>query len=183
MTSVFMGGSREIKHLSAAVTARLENIIANHHQVFIGDASGVDKLVQRYLADRDYDNVVVYCTGNKCRNNVGNWEIRNVAANEIQKGFEFYAVKDLQMANDADCGFMLWDMKSKGTLNNLLNLRQGGKKSLVWLEAENVFYTIRNKNDLVSLLEKCAAKDLENFEEKIGLSKRLDYVQIELAFA
>jgi hypothetical protein len=38
------------------------------------------------------------------------------------KDFAYYAAKDLAMAQDAKCGVMLWDGRSKGTLNNIQNL-------------------------------------------------------------
>jgi hypothetical protein len=182
MTRVFIGGSRAIKQLSASLLARLDNIIVNGHQVLLGDASGVDKLVQTYFAENGYRDVVVYCTGNTCRNNVGHWDIQKVAANGIHGGFAFYALKDLQMAQEAEYGFMLWDLKSNGTLNNLLNLLEQDKKSLVWLSPEDTFYAIRQEQDLLNLLGKCAATDLAKFEAKLNLSKRIASIPSKLAF-
>jgi len=39
-----------------------------------------DEAIQRYLADRSYPNVLVHCMKDHCRNNVGNWPTREVAA-------------------------------------------------------------------------------------------------------
>jgi hypothetical protein len=182
MTRVFIGGSREIKNLSEAVMARLENLIVNGHQVLLGDASGVDRLVQTYFAEKGYQNVMVFCAGNTCRNNVGQWEVQNVTANGLHSGFAFYALKDLRMAQEADYGFMLWDAKSNGTLNNMLNLLERNKKSLTWLSHEDAFYTLRQGQDLRDLLAKCTAANLAKFEAKLSLSKRIESVQAELAF-
>ncbi len=49
-------------------------------QILAGDADGADKAVQRYLADRSYTKVLVHCMKDHCRNNVGNWPTREVAA-------------------------------------------------------------------------------------------------------
>ena len=86
------------------------------------------------------------------------------------------------MAKEADYGFMLWDAKSNGTLNNLLNLLERNKKSLVWLSQEDAFYTIRQGQDLGELLTKCAASERAKFEAKLDLSKRMKSLQEELAF-
>ena len=40
----------------------------------------------------------------------------------------YYRAKDLAMVEDADCGFMIWNGESKGTLNNILNLLYMDKK-------------------------------------------------------
>jgi hypothetical protein len=45
--------------------------------------------------------------------------------------------KGLAMARDAKYGLMLWDGKSKGTLNNILNLIAAEKRTLVYLAAPN----------------------------------------------
>jgi hypothetical protein len=42
------------------------------------------------------------------------------------------------MAQDAQCGVMLWDGKSKGTLNNIQELLSAGKKTLVYFAPENL---------------------------------------------
>ena len=119
MTNIFIGGSRKIARLAQPVLQRLDNIINNKFTVLVGDASGVDLQIQKYLFAQNYTNVIVFCTGNRCRNNVGQWETRNVETDKRSQGFSFYALKDLQMAKEATYGFMIWDAKSKGTLNNL----------------------------------------------------------------
>ena len=121
MMTVFIGGSRRITRLSKAIQSRLDNIIDKGFTVVTGDANGADKAVQKYFAGRHYKNVVVFCMGGTCRNNIGNWEMRNISPQTAKKDFNYYATKDLQMANEASCGFMIWDMKSKGTLNNIIS--------------------------------------------------------------
>jgi len=80
MTKVFIGGSRRISRLNKAIKDRIDNIIQNEYTVLIGDANGADKSVQNYLFDKNYRNVLVFCMGNKCRNNIGSWQTRGIEA-------------------------------------------------------------------------------------------------------
>ena len=53
-----------------------------------------------------------------CRNNVGDWPTREIDAPRGARGFDYYSLKDRAMAEAAEYGLMLWDGKSKGTVNN-----------------------------------------------------------------
>lgn len=70
-------------------------------------------------------------------------------------GFEFYRQKDIAMANDADCGFMIWDGKSRGTFSNIVSLAQMNKLTIVSLPLENKMYVINGLNGLENLLSVC----------------------------
>lgn len=102
-------------------------------QILVGDANGADKAVQRYLADKSYPNVLVHCMREHCRNNVGHWPTRAVTAPRGAKGFDYYSMKDRAMADAAEYGLMLWDGKSKGTVNNVVNLARAGKLVVVYV--------------------------------------------------
>ena len=180
MTKVFVGGSQSITKLPAAVAARIDNIIDSDFTVLVGDAIGVDACVQKYLAEKAYANALVFCTG-VCRNNAGGWKTMVVSANAGEKGFDFYALKDREMAREADYGFMVWDGKSKGTLNNVLNLLSENKSALVYFSPEESIHTIRNAEDLSALLSKCGERALMIFEEKLALSKRLGRCRAQLS--
>src|SRR5690554_1976912 len=120
MTTVFLSGSRRIGRLNETVRRRVDNIIGQRLRVVVGDANGADKAFQQYLAAKGYQNVVVYCSGNRCRNNAGNWPTENVPVAPELKGRYFYIVKDKAMAREADYGFILWDGASVGTFENLV---------------------------------------------------------------
>jgi len=182
MSNIFIGGSRKISRLPRPVLQRLDNIIHNQFTVLVGDASGVDLHVQKYLFSQSYSNVVVFCTGNTCRNNVGKWETRNVAAERHSKGFDFYAVKDLQMAKEATYGFMIWDAKSKGTLNNVLNLLRLEKKILVYFAPTQSFQTVRTMDDLHILLAQCDRQDVAGFERELSLQQFFTTTHPQLTF-
>lgn len=149
---IFIAGARVIKDLPKAVEERLANIQKLNYSVLIGDADGVDKAVQTYYSDNHYPNVMVYSSNGKVRNNVGKWQIQAVSVANNVKGFDFYAAKDKQMALDADYGFMIWNRKSRGTYNNIVNLAKQGKTSLVFLTNIGSFVVVKNEADLQILL-------------------------------
>lgn len=72
---VFIAGPIAVKQLDSNTTQRLDSIIRNNCTVLVGDANGVDKLVQQYLFSKNYRNVVVYACENSLRNNIGHWNV------------------------------------------------------------------------------------------------------------
>jgi hypothetical protein len=154
MTSVFIGGSRAVSRLNSIIRAQLDDLIRRQCAIFIGDANGADKSVQEHFANHRYPHVVVYCM-ERCRNNLANWPTKHVAAPGARKDFAYYAAKDLAMAHDAKCGVMLWDGKSKGTLNNVQQLLSQGKKALVYFAPEKAFHKLTTAQDLDELLGRC----------------------------
>lgn len=81
-------------------------------------------LVQKYLCSKNYKNVTVYHSGSKYRNCIDpSWTIKSVRVPYGVTGRDFYAVKDKQMAIDADIGIAIWDGQSTGTGNNIANMR------------------------------------------------------------
>lgn len=140
---VFIGGARAITRLDANVQARLRSLVDSKCSVIIGDAAGVDKAVQQMLAELSYKPVSVYASNGAVRNNIGDWPVVSVEAPPEAKGFDFYACKDLQMAKDADLGFMIWNGRSRGTITNVLNLTNLGKTCLVYLTKAKRFLHIK----------------------------------------
>jgi probable addiction module antidote protein len=131
MNTIFIGGSRHISRLSSQVKERLKSVIDNHFSIIVGDANGADKAVQKFLLDASYDYVTVFCSGDSCRNNIGQWKTHHVNAPKNARGFDFYAAKDREMAREADFGLMIWDGKSAGTILNILRLVREGKKAVL----------------------------------------------------
>jgi hypothetical protein len=170
MMTVFVGGSRRISRLNDTIKSRADNIIRQELRVLIGDANGTDKAMQQYFAAKGYKNVVVYCMGNRCRNNLGNWPTRQISAERNTKDFTYYATKDLEMAKEASCGFMIWDGKSKGTLNNILNLLLQHKKVVVYFAPDKASHTLRSMDDLRGLLGKCSSTDRQKFERELSVA-------------
>ena len=154
MTSVFIGGSRAVSRLNSMIRDKLDDLINRQSMIFVGDANGADKAVQQHLASRGYGYVTVYCM-EQCRNNLGDWPVRHVATPPGRTGFAYYTAKDLAMARDAKCGMMLWDGRSKGTLNNIQQIIGAGKKALVYLAPEKIFHKLSKEQDLQDLLQRC----------------------------
>jgi hypothetical protein len=179
MASIFIGGSREVTSLSPEVRVRLDSIVRAEYTVLVGDANGADRAVQKYLHDLGYLIVVVYHSGQVCRNNLGHWATRSIAAPQRQKGFAFYAAKDVAMAAAADFGFMLWNGRSVGTLHNILNLLSHQKSTLVYFVPHEQTYAVATPQALRRLLQACNPRDLETFERKLGLSSRLAQPSVE----
>lgn len=174
MKKVFFGGSRLLSSLSSEVRHRLEGIIKNKFFVLVGDANGADKAAQKFFADNGYENVIVYCMNGVCRNNIGKWEVEAIEATRQAKDFKYFALKDEQMCQAADYGFVLWDGKSKGTLNNILNLLEQQKQVLVYFSPQKELNTLKKKADLKTLLEQCDSESRDYFEKKIKLSQRVE---------
>jgi hypothetical protein len=155
MKKVFIGGSRRISKLSADVRRRIDRAIERQSCVLVGDANGADKAVQAYLNERAYPNVVVFCTGGQCRNNLAGWQVKAVTPPHGVRDFEFFTAKDAAMARDADAALMLWDGKSSGTVVNVARMIAAGKPAVVYVGPERRFRTLRTSSDLESLLALC----------------------------
>jgi len=166
MTTIFIGGSRAVSRLNALVRDKLDDFIRRQCMVLIGDANGADKVVQQHFANRGYQHVTVYCMEHR-RNNLGNWPTRHVPTPSVRTGFAYYAAKDLAMARDAKCGMMLWDGKSKGTLNNLQQLITTSKKALVHLAPKGTLYKLSTQQDLADLLQRCDPHAIRRAQQQI----------------
>lgn len=81
------------------------------------------------------------------------------------------------MAEDCDFGLMIWDCKSPGTLSNVIELLQHGKKSVVYLRPLENFLTVTSLEDLEDLLNHMAPLARGEADKKIGLSKKLDQLR------
>ncbi len=166
MTTVFIGGSRAVSRLNSIIRDKLDDLMNRQCMVLVGDANGADKAVQQHFASRDYEHVTVYCVEH-CRNNLGNWPAKHITAPSDRTGFAYYAAKDLAMAHDAKCGVMLWDGKSKGTLNNIQQIIKAGKKVLVYLTPQKTFHKLSTEQHLHDLLQRCNQGAIRQAQQQI----------------
>ena len=165
MNTVFIGGSRRISRLPEQAKHWLDDVTGKRYSVLVGDANGVDKAVQKYLANEHYEDVTVYYSGEFCRNNVGQWATRRVNASGNKNKFQFYAEKDREMAREADSGLMIWDGKSPGTVLNVLRLVRASKKVVLIDLQEKQPVTFNSETDWDAFLRQCPEallRDLEN---------------------
>ena len=168
MMKVFIGGSRAVSKLNAVIRDRLDDLIRRGCCILIGDANGADKAVQQYFAERHYPHVAVFCM-EECRNNVGAWPTRSIVPPNDRKDFNYYAAKDAVMAQEAGCGVMFWDGKSKGTLQNMLKLIAAGKKTLVYFAPTKDFHVLTTDQDLQTLLARCDKRNIEAASRALGV--------------
>jgi hypothetical protein len=166
---IFIAGPRAVSDLNHAIVSRIDNIIKQDFEILVGDASGIDAAIQKECYKKGYKSVKVYASNGSARNNVGNWKVELVDVPEKLKGFEYYAAKDYQMAVDADYGFMIWNGKSKGTLNNMINLLKFNKMVILYFIPDGKFYKITNMNEmkiLVDQLDNDVKKLYDKFNNK-----------------
>jgi hypothetical protein len=155
---VFISGSISISNLPSSAIRKIDNIIDKNFTIVIGDAKGIDLQVQKYLLKKKYNNVIVYYAGTKIRNNVGSWNTNNIQNENNKKGRELYTLKDIAMAKDSDYGLMIWDGESKGTLNNILSMKNENKRFFVILDGlvvdeRNIDAIINMQNAQVEILK------------------------------
>lgn len=178
---IFVAGPRAIVNLDKSVEERLHSIYEKNFTVLVGDASGVDKAVQKYFSTLNYSNVIVFASEGKARNNVGNWQIEKVDVPQKVKGFDFYATKDKAMAERADYGFILWNGVSKGSLNNIVNLLNGSKKALVYFTPKGQFICIDSFKKLETLLNSCSKETKQLYGKLIKKPYLQELVQHTLS--
>ena len=166
MNTVFIGGSRQVSRLPAQVKERLRNVIDGGHRVIVGDANGADKAVQKFLVDASYESVTVFCSGERFRNNLGQWPTHNVLPSTDVRGFQFYAAKDREMAHKADFGLMIWDGKSTGTILNVLRLVRAGKKAVLLNVTNEQAITFKALADWDDFVSRCSNELREDLRER-----------------
>ena len=149
---IFIAGPRAINALDKNIINKIDNICEKNYEIVVGDADGIDSSVQEYLSQRNYENVKLYASNGIARNNYGNWRVQTVKVSNNIKGFDYYAQKDLQMVEEADIGFMIWNGKSKGTFNNIVNLLNMKKEVILYYTINKKFYKLSNEKELSRFL-------------------------------
>ncbi len=77
------------------------------------------------------------------------------------------------MAEVAEYGLMLWDGKSKGTLNNVVTLSHRRKLVLVYVSTAKSFRTVRSSEDLKAVLALGDPSSVERLASEMHLSDSL----------
>jgi probable addiction module antidote protein len=177
VNTIFIGGSRNVSRLSAQALERLNNVVDVKARVIVGDANGADKAVQRFLSEREYPSVIVFCSGAECRNNVGRWETRHIEAAKNAKGFDFYAAKDRVMAREADYGLMIWDGKSAGTILNILRLLNAGRKAVLINSAEKNATNFKTIGDWKNFYASCTPGLRDDIRKRATAEEWIEFEQ------
>ena len=170
MKTIFLSGSRDITSLNDEVRTRIQNMMSKSLKIVVGDANGADKAFQKILTETNYKDVVVFCSGSACRNNLGEWETQNIFVDPKLKGRDFYTQKDKEMAAFADCGLVLWDGKSAGSISNVFELLKNNKYAVVYFAPEKTFCNVKKLEDVQNLLKKCDEQSIGSIQKKININ-------------
>jgi len=158
MKKVFISGSISIKILPNDVKKSINNIINQKFEIIVGDALGIDSLVQNYCKQLNYHNVTVYSINLQPRYKADvNFKTKYIEVSKNIKSFrEKQQEKDKAMTNDSDFTFVIWDGKSKGSYSNIIRGIENNKKVKVFLFNENIFIenTKVDKNHIESIYRK-----------------------------
>ena len=115
----------------------------------------------------------MYCSGDRPRNNLGDWETHNVFPDAAPGTRAFFTGKDIEMAMAADYGLMIWDTKSTGTLSNVLELLSQKKKSVVFVNKNKEFVTVSDVVGLETLIGYMSSHARQKAEDKIRLKAKI----------
>lgn len=176
MQTVFIAGSIKIKRLHPMFVERIANIVRKGMPVIVGDANGADASIQAELVAQSATDVTVFCTGDKPRNNLGDWNVHRVQSS-AQKGTRaYFTAKDIEMAGRAEFGLMLWDAASTGTLSNVFELLSQGKKSVVFVNRETKFLDVKQGDDVLDLVSYMSDGARKTADRKIRLGEKVSHL-------
>lgn len=136
MKSVFISGSIKIKTLPNIAIKSINNIINNDFSILLGDAYGVDCLVQKYLVEKNYFNAYIYSITDPPRNiatdkfskkiiDYKNMDEYRKLSEEEKSKINFserrkQSLKDIAMVKKADFLLVIWNGESEGSKNNII---------------------------------------------------------------
>ena len=119
MSTVIVFGSRSVSSLPPAAIESLNKIMELGFTIVVGDAPGVDILVQQHCKAANYRHVKVYYAlfdgKSKPRCHLLPYHTFGVRGN--------YTERDKQMCWIADYGLAIWDGHSRGSLRNIEQLK------------------------------------------------------------
>lgn len=134
--SVFISGSISIKSLPPQVVESLNTMMAKQLTIFVGDAPGIDTLVQDLCNANNYFNVLIYTITSSPRY-IANQEFnfKHIFVDQdIKKERERQGYKDRAMTDDSDYSLVVWDGSSKGSYSNILRSLEQNKPVKVYYD-------------------------------------------------
>ena len=158
--SVFISGSISIKKLPIEVIKSIDTMIKKNMTILVGDAPGIDTLVQDLCHEKNYLNVIVYTITSSPRYKANQeFQEKTIFVNQdIKSQRERQTYKDSAMSKDSIFSLVVWDGSSKGSYANIKRALEKQKKVKVYyqdvedyLSSENVTideidYIYREKN-------------------------------------
>lgn len=138
--TIFLGGSKTVNTLTENIKKKFFKMMNCGYKFVVGDCVGADLQIQKLLSECEYKKVVVYYSGDRPRVNLGEWKAKYVSSDKYVEKYERQKLKDEQMANVCDEGFMLLKGTTKGTMANIEKLVELNKKCEVVLTNYNGLY-------------------------------------------
>lgn len=137
MNALFISGSRSIQKLNSLTYNILDNVIKFKIPVLVGDACGVDYLVQKYFASKKYYDVKVFTILHYPRNLASSkFKVEVINTKNKMKHY----IKDNVMTKLCSSMLVIWDGKSKGSYYNIIRGITGNKKVNVILNEKLIYY-------------------------------------------
>jgi len=135
--SVFISGSISIKTLPQEVKDSIHKVVENKMKILLGDANGIDSLVQDYCLSLNYFNVTVYSISSAPRYQASDkFSLKSVSVpSHVVGGRERQQEKDKAMTDDSQYSFVIWDGKSKGSYANAIRALEQDKKIKLYAES------------------------------------------------
>ncbi len=187
MEKVFFSGSIDIKILPNAIKKSIDEIKKiDNYQIIIGDALGVDILIQKYCKEINFSNVLVYSIYDEPRHIVDGFLSKKIdIPKKIKLERKKQTFKDEAMTNDSDISFVIWNEKSKGSFQNIIRAFDKNKKVRVFssltqrpileLTKEKIIeiYLDSNGMTVTELLEQLHTKAIYDFDKAKDLNAYL----------
>jgi hypothetical protein len=144
MSKVFISGSISLKKLPRCIEDSIDKIIQKNMEILIGDADGIDTLVQKYCNRLDYNTVTVYSIYASPRYKLKKFGSKYIAVKgDIKKERERQKFKDAAMTKDSEYSLIIWDEKSKGSYNNIIRAIDNNNAVKLYLCSEKCFLESR----------------------------------------
>lgn len=148
MSVVFISGSISIKKLPKPVEESLDKISNAGMEVLVGDADGVDLMIQNYYRHLNYKKVTVYSIYATPRNIADNFNTKHIIPKcDSNKERDLQKEKDTAMTLDSSYSLIIWDGRSNGSYNNILRAIEHQKKIKLYLNDENRYLESEKINE------------------------------------
>ena len=189
MNKVFISGSISIKKLPQEVIKSIQIMIDKNMGILVGDASGIDSLVQDFCDENNYFNVVVYTITSipRYKANQEFQEKRILVNQNIKSERERQTYKDKAMSEDSTFSLVVWDGSSKGSYENIIRALKNKKQVKVYYQEldkyldnkkitiDEINYIYREKNGYTAseVIELLQDQGIENYRRTQDLNKFL----------
>lgn len=141
MKRVFISGSISIKQLPTEIVDSVNKIEQQSLEILVGDAKGVDILIQKKLKEDHYNNVLVCSIYEEPRNLISpafkTCQVK--CGNTIKSEKQRQTYKDSYMTRNSDYSLVIWDAKSKGSYANIVRSLEYGQAIKIYLDTEARF--------------------------------------------